>query len=1126
MLIVVAKQDQSINVPHDSIEVDSVAGDPLGQAKFTITDEDRNINLQCQQEIIIFDETVALTPSGAVSAPFNDTFATNDLSSSYTSTHGPGGSTATWTYHAGSVTFTKVQSNMLASSGATTSQAATLGVGVTSGNLLVAAVSTGANNTTVTPPTGWSLAVQNNPTSGTNNDNTGLWWAIVGSGGVTAGTTSFTFNFGSSHNVYIELMEVNSSTGWQASPVDVTAVGNVAGGTGTALTSGTTSTTSQAYELWFATFAYTAGPQTESGLTAGWTRDNEVHDGSNNHTAAAFYQFASSTGAASCGFSIGTTEFWAGAIATFKPVAPTPANVTASGGLLALLTVNNWSAQNMTVGATMTISDEGGVAFNIVDANNYYELVIHDSAAPGSVVTYDARGINSTLVYNGSLQLYKILAGVRTAIGPSRAIYFPRGTSHSCSVSTSNNGTSTIISVAFDSAQLYTYTDASSPLGVGTAGLRNDTVSGASSALYTAFSATSNDIPTLVTSVPTHNYARNNSFTFGGSGWGTNGSLSGLVTFPSNPTFGAGAHISITFSNSVLGDALADQFALKGYLVIGQTYCLSASFVATGLVNAQTELVLGCLDKNGADITNSPQVANGGNGTYRMSVFFTPTDATGVSLYYEVGANTTTGGSNAGTVTVTSVQIEPVWFASGNANKFNTTYPTPICDFLQSDCVTLPDGTASRYDRVFTGFITHLTLSYTGITRIWDVECTAADTLLETSALVNASYANVTDLSIIQGIVNSLPNSPLFAASSTLASGTPAALAYRNVPVCVAGVVIASIQFADNSIREVLNSLTDITGFTFGVDQYYNVFYYPPFYSQAPYAMSSQPNNVNSFIYYDYSIEYDGTQLHNAVRVIGTTYSTTVVEAWHIGDGSHSEVVSGGDTNVKLFHAPNATPTAITSPGAQTIAEDTGSGFGSATVLVNWNNTNTTTSWGIGNVRFNTTLANGTAVSVTYAYDTLAYVAVQSPDSVAQYGRALYFKINDTNLGSNASCVARGEAELQAYAQPRVTLKFKTQKLLAVGQVVIFTSHLDSIIAAHYLIQKVTATFLGTDEFDQIVNQYEVEAGVYVDDFIDFFRNTQKAINRVDHDPAAPIQQTNNLQQDSLSISDSLVIHT
>lgn len=215
---------------------------------------------------------------------------------------------------------TRVQSNMIASTGTVTSQAVTLGSGVTNGNLLVASVTSGSNATSVTPPTGWTQASFNQP-GGAANCETGVWWAIVGSGGVTAGTTSFTFTFGAAHNVYIGIMEWKSATGWQASPVDGTATGNASGATATSLTTGTTSTTAQGSELWFASLTYSSAPQTESGLTSGFTRDNEVHDTSNNHTAAMFYDAVSATGAAVCALTITTTSNWAGAIATFKTAA-------------------------------------------------------------------------------------------------------------------------------------------------------------------------------------------------------------------------------------------------------------------------------------------------------------------------------------------------------------------------------------------------------------------------------------------------------------------------------------------------------------------------------------------------------------------------------------------------------------------------------------------------------------------------------------------------------------------------------------------------------------------------------------------------------------------------------------
>src|SRR5579875_1009420 len=215
-----------------------------------------------------------------------------------------------------------VQSTMAASSGAVTSQTITLSQGVTAGNLLVATVSTGNASISVTPPSGWSAGPFNQP-GGSANCESGIWYALVGSGGVSAGTTSFTFTLSAQHNCYIDLSEWSSSTGWPSSPLDQSAVGNTSGSTGTALTSGTTGTTAQASELWLASFTYDGAAQTESGLTSGWTRDHEVTDSSNNHTALMCYRVASATGTASCGFSIGTAQYWAAAIATFKTAAAT-----------------------------------------------------------------------------------------------------------------------------------------------------------------------------------------------------------------------------------------------------------------------------------------------------------------------------------------------------------------------------------------------------------------------------------------------------------------------------------------------------------------------------------------------------------------------------------------------------------------------------------------------------------------------------------------------------------------------------------------------------------------------------------------------------------------------------------
>lgn len=611
-----------------------------------------------------------------------------------------------------------------------------------------------------------------------------------------------------------------------------------------------------------------------------------------------------------------------------------------------------------------------------------------------------------------------------------------------------------------------------------------------------------------VTLTPAHNYAQNPYFNFGSSQWNLSGSLSGDIVFPSSGTFGSGAKITITFSNAnAANSASVYQDVFGSYVVPGQQYCLSANYTTSGLSNAYAFVDLVFHDANGVDIGET-QVNITTNTTGRF--FATGTAPAGaVNVRANLGGQTTVANNNAGVITITGVQLEPMWFPALYS------YPTPTCDFLQANCTSLPDGTATRFDRIFTGFITHLTASYEGTTRTWDVEATSTEFILENGTLINATYNGVTDQSIITNIADNLPGALLFAPIPSTATSRPQALSYLNLPVVYAGVTVSDLEFADATFREVLNALADLTGFLFGVDPYYNVFYYPPMYVQAPYGFAgngTQPDNVNTFAYYDYSKEEDASQIQSAINVSGTTYQLTITESWNRGDGSHTEVAIGGTYSAVLFHGPIISVPSSVVVGGTTLpcTLNTGNGYGTGQSIYGPD---------IPNILF-ATPANGTAISVTYEYNALVYVQARSPDSIGKYGRPLYSKINDTNLVSNAQAMAEGEAQLQAYAQPRVTLKFKTLKYLAPGWTIEFTSTLDSITKGHYVVQKVTATALGGGE-----NQYDIEAGVYQDDFVDFFRNSQKAINRADHDPAEPIKQTNNLLLDSSSYTDSLSIH-
>lgn len=217
------------------------------------------------------------------------------------------------------MTITRVQGNQANSPNSTsTSLAVTLSSGITQGNLVVAAVACGNNATSITGPSGWTQAVINQPAGANALIETSIWYMVVPAG--HAGETSWTWTFGSAHSLFICIEEWSSTTGWMNSPVDQTVQGDTSGSPtqSTTPSSGTTSTTLEATELCIASIAYKGSAQSETSLTSGWTSDLEATLSGGN-TMTMLYKVASSTGTAGCQYTIGTQEYWAGVVTTFKP---------------------------------------------------------------------------------------------------------------------------------------------------------------------------------------------------------------------------------------------------------------------------------------------------------------------------------------------------------------------------------------------------------------------------------------------------------------------------------------------------------------------------------------------------------------------------------------------------------------------------------------------------------------------------------------------------------------------------------------------------------------------------------------------------------------------------------------
>lgn len=263
---------------------------------------------------------------------------------------------------------TRVQGNSVNSGSLVSSQTVTLLSGVKRGNLLVATVADGNNATTISgPDANWSQATINQPNGSNATIETSIWWTVVSA--AQAGQTSWTWSLNHQHSMYIAISEWNATNGWPANPLDVFANGDTVGSPvqATSIVSGTTGTTAQAEELWIGSLAYKGSAQTETGVTSGWTSDLEATLAFNN-TMTMLYKVAAATGTASVGYTIGTAEYWAGCVATFKDNASaSPTLQTAPVAMTFNATVggSNPPTQND------TLSEVAGVGTSWTSSINY-----------------------------------------------------------------------------------------------------------------------------------------------------------------------------------------------------------------------------------------------------------------------------------------------------------------------------------------------------------------------------------------------------------------------------------------------------------------------------------------------------------------------------------------------------------------------------------------------------------------------------------------------------------------------------------------------------------------------------------------------------------------------------------
>lgn len=609
-----------------------------------------------------------------------------------------------------------------------------------------------------------------------------------------------------------------------------------------------------------------------------------------------------------------------------------------------------------------------------------------------------------------------------------------------------------------------------------------------------------------IQTIPTLNILKNPAFSSSGSGWTAGGTNAGLITY-SFLTF------TVTFANTAnTSTAYLHQITPRGYVTPGTPYVLSGYVTGGGTLNNvqyftqikwldASQNVISTSTFGPVNLTTTTQFQTGNDPTLAASV--APAGAVYADVYY--GAQPSVSGTNSGSVSWATVQFEPAWFVGQSlGNGAPVFYPSPDCNNAQVTSIQMPDGTVSRACRLFAGYIKTLDVDYQdgGVNRIYTVDCASTGDIIENGALINKNYASVTDAFIISDVISSY-------FTGLLSSGQQNTSAPSTT--LVAGQVVNEVSYIDQTFREVLNGLTDLTGFSFFVDPYGYVHYNDTPFDYAGFTLSDSPDNITSFAPQNYKVVKDGTQLRNSVKITGGQFQVTVTDQFN-GDGATKVFnLSNVPNNINTITIGGTTYAPTSANKIGTAGTDVN---GTAGVVVLFDKQGMKLS-------FNTAPATGTNnVVVTYPTQRNVVVLVEDNGSVALYGRKFTSKANDSALTSNATAKTRGESEIAKYAYPLINLTFKLYKYIAPGTSVLLTSSKDGFVSQPFVIQTVTSSYLGGG-----VNLYEYEAGVYRPSMADHLRNAHKAIGRnTSVSGTTTILQTYEIISDNTYYSDKLNI--
>lgn len=431
--------------------------------------------------------------------------------------------------------------------------------------------------------------------------------------------------------------------------------------------------------------------------------------------------------------------------------------------------------------------------------------------------------------------------------------------------------------------------------------------------------------------------------------------------------------------------------------------------------------------------------------------------------------------SSVCTVVFSHPQLEMQRPSTGNS------YPTPDCVPGAANCTQLPDLTTVRETRLWAGYLLIATVQYFGSSRLWSLQASGIACLLSKQIAATYSYLSNTDDQVVISLVTTYLSGLVSASSAT---------------VSPSGTTLTLIAGNNSYVKDILDSVGKQCGTVYWIDPYGRLHYELAGIIASAFSLSDSPDNVTSFPYYNYTYEFDASQMVNDVYVLGQeqSYNTTYSASPATGNG-HNTVFYVGTGDIQSISVGGTATTAYTY-------------------------------YSSGYVVFTSAPANGAAVQVTIRVKYVPTAARRMANSVGTYEMVLSGSIQDSSITNATDAAARAHVELETYGLPQAIITLTTNQAISSGQRITFTSQADRLFSVDLLVQNVQMTIAGTNEYGVQIREYTATLGPYRADFVHQLLFLQRQLNAQGSDISSASFTVEDWDASTLTVSDQISVVT